>query len=299
MVLKIASDEYPHLKILATGSSTLSATQKFRDTLTGRKQMIYLSPVLWSECQTDFNIKDVDRRMLSGGLPEVLLSEVRDPSFFSEWLDSYYARDIQELFAIRNRSGFMKLLQLLIRQSGSLVDYSNLSKLSGLSRPTVKAHTEAISIAHAGYFLSPFYGGKRREITKRPKFYAFDTGFVAFVKGWDTIREDDRGLLWEHMVLDELRSRFDSRNIFYWRDKSGREIDFIIPGKRKQIDIVECKINPDSLNIKNLLEFRSIYPEGRNYIVSPFIKTPYRQKIGKLNLYYYGLPIGTLGNDKI
>lgn len=87
-----------------------------------------------------------------------------------------------------------------------------------------------------------------------------------------TLREDDRGLLWEHMVLDELRSRLDNRNIFYWRDKSGREIDFIVPRERKQIDVVECKINPDSFNIKNLIEFRSIYPEGRNYVVSPFIK---------------------------
>lgn len=111
MVLKIAADEYQYLKILATGSSTLSATQKFRDTLTGRKQRIYLSPVLWSECQTDFDIKDIDHRMLNEGLPEALLSKEKDSSFFSEWLDSYYARDIQELFAIRNRSGFMKLLQ--------------------------------------------------------------------------------------------------------------------------------------------------------------------------------------------
>lgn len=35
--LKIAADHYPHVKVLATGSSTLSATTKFRDTLTGRK----------------------------------------------------------------------------------------------------------------------------------------------------------------------------------------------------------------------------------------------------------------------
>jgi len=45
-LLKIAADAYPHLKILATGSSTLAATKKFRDSLTGRKRMIYLAPVL-------------------------------------------------------------------------------------------------------------------------------------------------------------------------------------------------------------------------------------------------------------
>jgi predicted AAA+ superfamily ATPase len=35
-ILKIGCDEFPHLKILATGSSTLDATAKFRDSLTGR-----------------------------------------------------------------------------------------------------------------------------------------------------------------------------------------------------------------------------------------------------------------------
>jgi hypothetical protein len=40
-VLKIAADEYPQLKVLETGSSTLAATRKFHDSLTGRKQAIH------------------------------------------------------------------------------------------------------------------------------------------------------------------------------------------------------------------------------------------------------------------
>ena len=81
-LLKIAADVYPHLKVLATGSSTLVATQKFRDSLTGRKHMIYLPPVLWMECLSEFGITDIDRRMLHGGLPEPLLSPKKDPAFF-------------------------------------------------------------------------------------------------------------------------------------------------------------------------------------------------------------------------
>lgn len=155
-LLKIAADVYPRLRVLATGSSTLEATKKFRDSLTGRKQMIYLPPVLWSECIDKFNIKELDRRLLHGGLPEPLLSKTKNATFFSEWMDSFYARDIQELFGIRNRTGFMKLLHLLLRQSGSLIDYTHLAQLSDLSRHTVKAHVEAMSIAHAVFLLPPF-----------------------------------------------------------------------------------------------------------------------------------------------
>lgn len=281
-LLKIAADAYPQLRILATGSSTLAATQKFRDSLTGRKQMIYLPPVLWRECRDEFSVRDLDHRLLQGGLPEPLLSSRNDPHFFSEWLDSFYARDIQELFGIRNRSGFMGLLQLLLRQSGGLVDYTNLARLSDLSRPTVKSHIEALGIAHAFFLLPPFHGGSRREILRRPKGYGFDTGFVAFVRGWDSIREEDRGLLWEHVVLDELRTVFDDRDLYFWRDKSNREMDFVVKGSRQQVEAIECKINPDKFKPDDLLVFRSLYPEGKNRVLSPSVKTPYRRKYGPL-----------------
>jgi predicted AAA+ superfamily ATPase len=54
--LKIAADAFPHLRLLATGSSTLAATRKFRDSLTGRKIVIILPPVLWTECEEAFSI---------------------------------------------------------------------------------------------------------------------------------------------------------------------------------------------------------------------------------------------------
>ena len=180
----------------------------------------------------------------------------------------------------------MKLLHLLMRQSGGFIDYTNLAHLSELSRPTVKAHVEVMSIAHAVFLLQPFHGGGRREITQRPKCYTFDTGFVTFAKGWDSIREEDRGLLWEHLVLDTLRTGMDNRTIYYWRDKSGREVDFVMKGSGQQVDTVECKINPDRFDFNSLAVFRANYPEGRNYVVSPVVKTPYQQRFGKLVVRY-------------
>ncbi|MBL7662532.1 hypothetical protein JNK13_07260 [bacterium] len=81
-------------------------TRKFSDSLTGRKRIVHLRPVLYSELSS-FGISDLKARLLKGGLPQILLSEVPDPSFYSEWLESFYARDIQELFQIRKRSQFL------------------------------------------------------------------------------------------------------------------------------------------------------------------------------------------------
>jgi len=284
--LKIAADAYPQLRVLATGSSTLAATKKFRDTLTGRKTPIYLSPVLWEEGQGPFGVRDLDRRLLHGGLPEPLLAREKDPAFFAEWLDSFYARDIQELFGIRTRAGFLKLLELLLRQSGGLVEFTRLARAADVSRHTAKAHVEAMRIAHAVYLLPPFHGGGKREIVKMPKGYAFDTGFVTFARGWETIREEDRGLLWEHLVLDTLRARLPERALRFWRDKSQREVDFVVKRTSRAVDAIECKINPDRFDPANLLAFRSLYPSGDNFVVSPFVKRPFQRRLEKLNIRF-------------
>ena len=288
-VLKIGADVFADLKILATGSSTLAANKKFRDSLTGRKYSIFLPPVLWKECLTQFGIKELDTRLLHGGLPEPLLSIEKDPHFFSEWIDSFYARDIQELFSVRNRTGFIQLLHLLLRQSGGLIDFTQLAKLSGLSRPTVIAHVEAMTTAHAVFFIPPFHGGGKREITRKPKCYAFDTGFVSFIRGWDSIREEDRGFLWEHLVLDTLRTIENENNIFFWRDKSGREMDFVIKKDMQNVDAIECKINPANFSTKNLKVFRELYPNGRNFCISPYISEGYQIRKDNLSIEYQSL----------
>lgn len=285
-VLKIAADHFPELRVLATGSSTLAAIRKFRDSLTGRKWTVYLCPVLWDECRNQFGVQDLDKRLLSGGLPEPLLAETKNPDFFGEWMDSFFARDISELFGLRDRTGFLNLLRLLLCQSGGLADISRLSSESELSRPTVKAHMEAMMVAHAIFLLRPFHGGGRREIIHRPKIYAFDTGFAAFARGWDSIRDEDRGFLWEHLVLDTLRAAGLESKIAYWRDKSGREIDFVLRRGDRNVDAVECKINPKYLDLELFKHFRSLYPRGRNWVVCPLEDDTYVRQIGNIKVEF-------------
>ncbi len=277
-LLKIAADEYPDLRIIATGSSTLGATRVFRDTLTGRKISIRLSPVLWRE-RAAFEEPRFDHRILHGGMPELLLGSTDRTEFFDEWIQSYYARDIEELFSIRNRSGYLTLMQLLMRRSAGQLDVTDLSKESGVSRPTVVSWLDSMEVSNLIYRLKPYHGGSVREIVRRPKIYGFDTGLIAWVSGIDDIRESDRGLLWEHLVLDELRSMLPDRQLSYWRDKSGREIDFIVQRERSIVDTIEAKINANRIDVSNVTAFRGLYPQGRNYIVVPYPERPRKLRI--------------------
>jgi uncharacterized protein len=265
-ILKIAADAFPRLRILATGSSTLAATEKFGDSLTGRKRTITLLPVLLTEIEA-FGIKDIRTRLFRGGLPPALLSEDQDESFYAEWLDSYYARDVQELFKVEKRTGFLKLLEIVLRQSGGILEAVSLAKLSGLSRPTVLNYLEVFQVTHVAHVLRPYHGGGKQEILKQPKAYAFDTGFVRYIRGWSDLRDEDCGQLWEHVILDLLLTR-PLKAIHYWRNKQQHEIDFVLPRGRDESDAIECKWKFAGTNLKNFQAFRSEHKKGRNIIVT-------------------------------
>lgn len=68
----------------------------------------------------------------------------------------------------------------------------------------------------------------------------------------------------------------------YWRDKAGSEVDFVMERNRDEVDAFECKWNPASFNAKSLKTFRSYYPNGRNYLVSPSAVQPYERRYGDL-----------------
>ena len=115
-----------------------------------------------------------------------------------------------------------------------------------------------------------------------PRLYAFDTGFISFARGWDPLRPEDLGVLWEHFVLEQLQAGRPGLPIHYWRDRAGREVDFVLPRNRDEIDAVECKWNPDRFDPASLKMFRSYYPKGRNFVVSPGAEPAYQRAYGDL-----------------
>ena len=282
-VLKIGADGFPKLKLLATGSSTLAASSKFRDTLTGRKRVVHLPPVMWDELPA-FGVT-LPQRLFHGGLPPALLAASKTPAFYREWLDSFFARDIQRLFGFRDINRFNALFEYLLRQSGGQFEVTKTATALGITRPTVESHVRALEITHAVALLRPFHGSGRQELTKQPKVYAFDTGFVSFARGWDPLRTEDLGLLWEHLVLEHLQGHFPDTRVRYWRDKQGHEVDFVLASHRDEVDAIECKWHADAFDSAGLALFRSYYPKGRNYLVTPSGAPGYTKRFGALEVH--------------
>lgn len=70
----------------------------------------------------------------------------------------------------------------------------------------------------------------------------------------------------------------------YWRDKSGREVDFVLTRRRGEVDAIECKWSRDTFDPSALSVFRRAYPKGRNYLVTPAADTAYTKRHGDLEV---------------
>ena len=288
-LLKIAADHYPDVRVIATGSSTLGASARFRDTLTGRKTELWLTPMIAGDLEV-FGGNTLDHRLHRGGLPPFFLAGDYPERDFQEWMDAYWAKDIQEMFRLERRHSFQKFVELVMAHSGGLFEASRYAQPCEVSRTTISnflATLEATMVAHV---VRPYSSRRSSEIVAAPKVYGFDTGFVCYYRGWHSLRSDDMGLLWEHFVLNEIHAQTQDRPIQYWRDKRGHEVDFILARAGQSPLAIECKWSSTTdFEPSSLLTFRKHYPEGRNYVVSRDVKRRHRRRYGDVEVSHVGL----------
>jgi predicted AAA+ superfamily ATPase len=291
-VLKIAADHYPEVKIIATGSSTLGASKKFSDTLTGRKREIWLTPILLHELSY-FGNEDIRHRFLYGGLPSLFLEQELPETDFKEWINAYWARDIQDIFTVSKRAAFQKFFELLLTNSGGIFETSKFTVPCEVSRPTIESYLNVLEATFVVHVIRPYSTHKPTEIVKMPKVYGFDTGFVCYAKGRAELRAEDLGFMWEHCVLNEMHGALQKQPIHYWRNRYNYEIDFVVHNRVKNtVTAIECKFNSssdDSLagNIgKNFETIRELYPDGENLIVSRNVDTSFRKQYKNITITF-------------
>lgn len=287
-LLKIAADHFPTIKVIATGSSSLGASRKFRDTLAGRKTELWLTPMMSADLE-DFHTNNLNHRFLQGGLPPFFLASASPEREFQEWMDAYWAKDIQELFRLERRYSFQRFVELLLTQSSGLFEATNFARQCEVSRTTITNYLAVLEATYIAHIIRPFSKRRSTEITALPKVYGFDTGFVCYYKGWHSLRNDDLGLLWEHYVLNEIQAQLQIRTMNYWRDKRGHEVDFVLKHHGKPPIAIECKWKANGFNPSNLIAFRRAHPEGTNFVVASDVTKNYHQNYGEVRVSFTSL----------
>ncbi len=239
--IKYLSDHHK-IKFIVTGSSSYYLKNLFSESLSGRKKLFELHPLDFGEFLTFKNISfsqrdwtkgkfnSLEHNRLSsyyeeyisfGGFPQVVLaqSEVEKRDLLSDIMSSYINIDVRSLADFSDERNLYSLAKLLAGRVGSRVEYSKLSRLTGISRPTV---TNYISFFEKTYLINtvPVYTKSvDREIVKSRKLYFCDTGLA------NTLAELSSGAQFENTLFNQL-SRVGQ--IQYYALKTGHEIDFIL-----------------------------------------------------------------------
>lgn len=287
-LLKLAADYHPATRILATGSSSLHTTSKFRDTLTGRKTDIWLTPMMSADL--DAFGGDLTTRLARGGLPPFFMANTVPAGDFQEWMDSYWARDIQELFRLKRRAPFIRFVELILARSGGVFEATAFAGPCEVSRPTIANYLQVLEVTRVAHVVRPFSTRRTSEIVAAPKVYAFDTGFVTEYRGWKDLRPDDLGHLWEHYVLNEIQACLPTASTRYWRDARHNEVDFVLVPHGRQPIAIECKWSDSARDeFSGLRAFRRAYPEGDSYVVTANVERPYARALGDRSLEVVGL----------
>ena len=111
-----------------------------------------------------------------------------------EWLDAYWARDVQELFRLEQTS-FVRFVELVLARSGGIFEATAFAAPVEVSRPTI-SNLGALEITKVAHVIRPFSSRRGGELVRAPKVNGFDTGFVKTFRGWGELRPDNPGHLW-------------------------------------------------------------------------------------------------------
>lgn len=238
--LKILVDHSPKLRIIVTGSSSFELAGQVGEPLTGRKRTLTLYPLSQLELQSQYgNAYELRENLydfiIYGSYPEVLKQKTpyEKIQIVEELMRSYLLKDVLSLERVKNAKPVLDLLRLLAFQVGNEVSHHELGQQVGLDTKTVSRYLDLFEKAFVLYNLRGFSRNLRKEITKKSKYYFYDTGIRnALVSNFQPLgARDDVGVLWENFLFMERvkRNTYKDKytNFYFWRTWEGQEVDLI------------------------------------------------------------------------
>ena len=176
--------------------------------------------------------------IFKGGMPEYYTTNIERKMFFDDYIRTYIERDVRELTQVGNILSFHKFLISVASRTGEVLNYNSLAEDAGIDEKTAKNWLSILVNSDLVYLLEPYFSSELKRATKTPKIYFMDTGLCSYLCGWENsttlMNSSVSGHYLETFVISELvknKNNADSNlnyNLYYYRDKDGKEIDLII-----------------------------------------------------------------------
>lgn len=256
IMLKLLADKYPSLKIICTGSSSLTISQHISESLAGRVRIVEIFPLSFEEylrfnspelhalfSKYDENTPDLlvdgliaqklSEYILYGGLPRVALEKdvKQKVLLLDDIVTTYLLKDVRSFIRNEDSVGFNRLLRILSAQTSNLVNVNELSRSTGLSYKKCEEYLYLLEQMYVIRLVEPFQSNFRKTVIKMRKLYFLDTGLRNMVYNSfnDLEIRTDNGALFENYIYQELiKNQSVLMKIFYYRTLDGSEVDFIV-----------------------------------------------------------------------
>lgn len=224
-----------------TGSQEAPLMQGVSESMAGRAAILNLLPMAFAECPKV--------QPLRGGFPEVLARPSAAGLWFSSHVQTYLERDVRAVTAVRDLATFRRFLAILASRHGQILNRSDLAAPLGVTVPTLSQWLGILEITGQVLIVPPFYENLGKRLTKSPKVFFLDSGLACHLLGIETAdelaRSPFRGAVFEGFIGAELaKAQVNAgrrREIYYFRDEQGLEVDFLVPTPGGGIQMIECK----------------------------------------------------------
>jgi len=291
-------DREKERRFVLSGSANLLLLKSISETLAGRATYHTLFPFTYSEYQGGqkpewllkmfkkiypqekgivSNPPPLTPVLFRGFLPPVLEFKPESSEEISMWWDgyikTYLERDLRDLTQVASLTDFRAVMQLLALRTASLVDQSGISRDTGISQPTVHRYLNLLEASNLFVRLRPFTKIKSKSITKTPKGYFIDPGLAAHLAGYkdpSAMDEKFKGNLFESLILLNLLclAEIYGMNVYFWRTKEGKEVDFILEYGRVILPLeVKMSNKVQYADLQNLFYFLRMNPQAAGGIV--------------------------------
>lgn len=224
-----------------TGSQEAGLMRNVTESMAGRAAVLHLLPI---------SARESDKvSLLRGGFPEVLARPRAARLWFSSYLQTYLERDVRSISAVQDLALFRRFLALLASRHGRVLNKSDLAAPMGMSVPGIGRWLDILEATGQILVVPPYFENLGKRLIKTPKIYIADSGLACHLLGIDTAAELEKspflGFLFEGFVAAELAKAQANagrrRELYYFRDQQGLEVDFLLPWKRGGVLLVEAK----------------------------------------------------------
>jgi uncharacterized protein len=258
---------HPSIRCIMLGSSARKLRRGGVNLLAGRAVERYLSPFVYREVATDFDLESVLR---FGSLPPIWGRPIAERiDLLQTYVHTYLEEEIRAEGLARAIGPFARFLDVAAASAGEVINLSNVSRECAVPLKTVSNYYAILEDTLVGFRLAPWTRSVRRRMAAHPKFFLFDLGVVNAINKHLTAGLDPRsfGRLFEQFIIVEterMRSlRISEASLYYWRTAAGAEVDLIIGKHGKLTGAFEIKslVNVSGADLRGLRAFRAAEPD--------------------------------------